>query len=249
MPATPSRRTPAAPRTRLARRLAAAAGAVGAATATSGTEAALVYVPTAGVAAAQNIPGFSFTAPNTVVAGALRPPATSGQITYWDIDGNGGDDFWLYNAAPSGGTGISATAILRGGVLFSNNRLRAVPSAAVIGPTVPAGNAWQTLSMVMTRVTTNNRSGYQPQFPNLSPKQFAFRFATPDPSDYYYGWGTLTIDLTQPIGSGYTISEAFYQTTPGGTISVGAVPVPEPTGLALLALGASGLAAWRARRR
>jgi hypothetical protein len=39
--------------------------------------------------------------------------------------------------------------------------------------------------------------------------------------------------------------------TPGGAISVGAVPqaVPEPSSMALLGLGAAGVAAWRSRRK
>ena len=47
------------------------------------------------------------------------------------------------------------------------------------------------------------------------------------------------------------ITEAYYNTTPGAAISVGQVPqaVPEPSSMALLGLGAAGVAAWRARRK
>ena len=54
-----------------------------------------------------------------------------------------------------------------------------------------------------------------------------------------------------PEGQGYTITEAYYQTTSGAAINVGAVPVavPEHSSMALVFLGAAGVAAWRARRQ
>ena len=58
-------------------------------------------MPTAGVVAAQGIPGFSFAAPTTVTSGTLRPPASPGN-TGWDIDGNGQADFNLLHQNPAG---------------------------------------------------------------------------------------------------------------------------------------------------
>lgn len=257
MPVSSGRHSAKATRTRLARRLAATAGAVGAAASATTTEAALVYVPTSGVAAAQNIPGFSFTAPSTVVTGTLRPPLTAG-TTNWDIDGaaisadftlshsNGGDTIRAA-LVPGGPGGRPSGLILTTGSTLM--RAENTNPAALIGSNL-TGAAWNTEARPMTQsiATQALRTNRQTNFPNTTPKQFGFRFATLDASGYYYGWGTLEIDLTRPAGSGYTISEAFYQTTPGSPITVGAVPVPEPAGLALLALGATGLAAWRARR-
>jgi len=53
-----------------------------------------------------------------------------------------------------------------------------------------------------------------------------------------------------PVGQGFKITEASYNTTAGESISVVqvSVAVPEPASMTLMALGAAGVAAWRARR-
>jgi hypothetical protein len=79
---------------RLRSKIAALAGATGAVAA--GSAEAVTYTPTAGVVAAQGIPGFSFVSPSNVTLGSLRPPATIG-ITTWDIDGAGAAEFNLEN--------------------------------------------------------------------------------------------------------------------------------------------------------
>jgi len=90
-------------------------------------------------------------------------------------------------------------------------------------------------------------SNAQLNFSLGTPGQFGFRFT--NGADTYYGWGSLVIDGT-PVGRGFEITEAYYNSTPGAAITVGAVPVavPEPSGMALLGLGAAGIAAWRSRR-
>ena len=81
-----------------------------------------------------------------------------------------------------------------------------------------------------------------------TPGQFGFRFVSDN--NTYYGWGTLVIDYLA-AGRGFQITEAYYNTVPGTGINVGAVPapVPEPSSIALLAIGAAGVTAWRARRK
>jgi len=48
-----------------------------------------------------------------------------------------------------------------------------------------------------------------------------------------------------------SVKRAAVVKTPGAAISIGQVPVavPEPSSMALLGLGAAGIAAWRARRK
>lgn len=246
---TTTRSTPASAsaQTRLGRKLAALAGATGAVTA--GTAEAVPYTPTPGVAAAQNIPGFSFVSNTNVTLGALRPPAADG-YTYWDIDGAGGNDFYLrHRSATSGGNLLAEYAVfgpnrssgnsmigqLGEGIIISN-----LGTGANVGPlATPWSNGFASatyqgvMNVGLTNFTFNN-SG-----------QFGFRFTSG--SNTLYGWGSLVPDLLAP-GQGFKITEAYYQTTPGAAIAVGAVPVPEPSSMVLLAIGAAGLTALRARR-
>lgn len=232
---------------RLGRKLAALAGATGAVTA--GTAGAVPYTPTAGVAAAQNIPGFSFVTATNVTLGALRSPASPG-FTQWDIDGVGGNDFYLQNRTvtsqgllvaqyavlgPSKSSGNSMIGQLGEGITISN-----LATGASAGP---GATPWRN-SFAFATTNRNLGPGLQNFTVNTS-GEFGFRFTSG--SNTFYGWGSLVPDLAAP-GRGFKITEAYYQTTPGAAINVGAVPVPEPSSMVLLAIGAAGLTAWRARR-
>jgi hypothetical protein len=60
----------------------------------------------------------------------------------------------------------------------------------------------------------------------------------------HYGWARLSVGQDATA----TIHDWAYEGDPGATILTGQTQVPEPSSLALLALGAAGLAAARARR-
>lgn len=206
------------------------------------------YVPTAGVAAAQGIPGFSFTAPTTVTSGTLRPPSTGS--FGWDVDGDGSNDFSLINFSGFAGVfNAQATA-------FPSNP-NALLGPGVYGLLNLVGNAAVGPAQVWSAVPPYKNMTYQgvankqANFTTNTPGYFGFRFAfNNSPTNYYYGWGGLTIDLTA-AGQGFKVTEAFYQSTPNTTINVGAVPapVPEPSTMVLLAAGAAGVTAWRSRKR
>lgn len=241
---------------RLARRLAAVAGAAGAAAAGDAAADSITYTPTAGVVQSQNIPGFSFTPPTTVTSGTLRPPATPMTFLPWDVDGDGNSDFLAYNGGPN-------AVLYAVNTVFPNNPnqllgpspygLLNLANGAAVGPL----QAWTGATPV--NVMTYQGVKKQGNFVTNTPGYFGFRFAFNDtPTNYYYGWGSLTIDELA-LGQGFRVTEAFYQTTPNTAIEVGDVPldgpapVPElsgdPSGIALLAAGFFGLEALRARRR
>ena len=58
-------------------------------------------------------------------------------------------------------------------------------------------------------------------------------------SDTFYGWAGSQLQDPASSNSTGTITDFAYESTPGLGIAAGAVP--EPSGLALLALGAAGL--------
>jgi len=228
----------------LGRKLAALAGATGAVAA--GTAEAVPYTATAGVAAAQNIPGFSFdTATTSATLGALLPPATTNTSNDWDLDGDGNPDFRLFN---------SSNTNFRAGLLQVVNSNKIVLPATIngeaytfknlatsssVGPGAPlrSSNAFATFLGQPSSNFTLGQSG-----------QFGFSFASGGST--YYGWGSI-VPTGSPVGQGFTITEAYYQTTAGSGILVGQVPqvVPEPTGMVLLAIGSAGVMAWRSRRK
>ena len=118
---------------------------------------------------------------------------------------------------------------------------------AAPGPVGGAQTQWRTGDFTLTLSSDPAVNGVN--FTKNVSGQFGFRFdAGSDPSFTYYGWGSLLID-GQAAGQGFKITEAYYQSTPGTAINVGAVPVPEPTGMALLAIGSAGVLAWRSRRK
>lgn len=239
-----SRRT-----TKIARRVAAVAGAAGAAATGQAVAEGVTYVPTAGVVAAQGIPGFAFTAPLTVTSGTLRPPSTEGNAG-WDVDGNSQADFNLQNnfgnqafLIPQSPFGANPNGLLLTGTT-SGPKIQNLANAAPVGP---SGPAWDNGGQAITFNAYYNMQ--EPGFLTNQPNYFGFRFAFgSNANDYYYGWASLTIDFSAE-GQGYKITEAFYQTTPNTAINVGAVPVPEPSSMALLAAGAAGVTAWRARKK
>ena len=242
-PAT-ARTAPA--KARLGRKLAALAGATGAVAA--GTAEAVPYTPTAGVAAAQGIPGFSFNAStNTATLGSLRPPVTPNTAIAWDIDGVGAADFQVKNSNP-----FTALIFARLGPLDYGNSLVGVQSEGLVLSNLAAGvavNNAQPFGFSSVPLTANGGAAFQNQnFLEDTPGQFGFQFASGGNS--YYGWGTLVIDYLA-AGRGFQITEAYYNTIPDAGINVGAVPapVPEPSSIALLAIGAAGVTAWRARRK
>lgn len=236
------------------RRLAALAGAAGAVTLGSDAEAAgLTLVPTAGVSAASGaslvsgtsgIPGFSFTSVSAITSGTLRPPSSNGSIE-WDVDGNGLADFSIRNNSAADAAILPLSPFTQNGngllVTGSETSLR-LRNAFNLTVGQSGANNFVNFQQVVT-VSNIVISG----FSNQVPGQFGFRFAYGNaPGQYRYGWASITPDTSLPNGAGFTISQAYYSSSP---IPIGAVPVPEPSSMALLAIGSAGVAAWRARKK
>lgn len=156
---------------------------------------------------------------------------------------------WLRSCVRGGlavalGVDTFAIKISRGRVAFVVQPSPYACCLSTVNTVGAALTAWKTDRNYMTIPSSNS----QPAFTTNTPGQFGFRFT--NASDTYYGWDSLVIDPDQDnFGQGYKITEAYYNTTSGAAINVGAVPVPEPSSMALLGLGTAGVAAWRARRK
>lgn len=87
-------------------------------------------------------------------------------------------------------------------------------------------------------------------FPGANEKYLGFRLHLSSNEDLVYGWFKVsTVGNLQDIGvSGdIVIHEWAFESTPGAPITTG--EVPEPTSLAIFALGGAGIAAWKRRRK
>jgi hypothetical protein len=149
----------------------------------------------------------------------MSPPASSGS-NYWDVDGDGTMDFRLSNnsgvaqlqergaaqfVAPSSRTasgfaklslGFDVGAVMTGFKFLSvNYQYIQITSSGAIGGDAGA-QGWAI-----------GDTGY-----------FGFKFQ--NTSGVQYGWGQISITGT-PVGSGFTFTEAYYNTTPDASIQVG----------------------------
>ena len=112
-----------------------------------------------------------------------------------------------------------------------------------VGPTLgvspkPFTGRWLSNgAQVLTNFYGNNGEPLQ-----LGANYIGFSFVNGATTDY--GWANLVLNCSSTTG--FTIQDAYYENT-GAAITVGAVP--EPSSIALLALGATGLAAWRQRKK
>jgi hypothetical protein len=191
---------------------------------------------------------------STTVNAPFRPPSAAGTIN-WDVDNDGTADFGLVNSFTyaaffndlAGGRVVGATTV-------SNDRFKKLNSGFVVssgmtgygfltsaqqGPTVTYGTGFIGIDAGNQGWSVGD-TGF-----------IGFKFTANSGADTHYGWAEITIDGTGSGGSGYIINEAWYNSTPGGAIAVGAIPEPTTAaaGLGALALGAAGLRRWRKQKQ
>ena len=184
-------------------------------------------------------------------------PNTPTSNNTWDVDGSGGTTFKLNGtnssrvAARLNSDGARGQGLVQknsqSGSVFQNLALN-----VVVGPSLGAGYKFGSASQSDRWVASSRKiAGTANGFSSGVPGYIGFKFTDAGGSNLYYGWAEITIDAPN---TAYTINEWAYNSTAGGSISVGdtgvsAVPEPSALSLALIGLGAGGVLAWRRRKQ
>jgi hypothetical protein len=153
----------------------------------------------------------------------MSPPASSGS-NYWDVDGDGTDDFRLRNF------GSDARLRALGSARFVAAASRTIAGFAKlntgfnVGGSMPAGYRFfpDASQILMTASGNINRDVGAQGWAMGDTGYFGFKFS--NTSGVHYGWGQINIHGTTggySVGQGYTLTEAYYNDTPDASIQVG----------------------------
>jgi hypothetical protein len=188
-------------------------------------------------------------------ATGLRPPTTDGSIS-WDVDGDGLADFRLQNDSSEFARihELDPGRFVAGYAITSDGFAK-LADGFPVGPQVP-GFRFFTSPQTAIQLTASSQIGEDANREGWwmgETGYFGFKFS--NAGGTHYGWGEIQFEPAEngTVGSGYTILQAWYDSTPGTAIVVGdtgggsAVPEPSVALLALLATG--GAAIYRRRPR
>lgn len=156
-----------------------------------------------------------------------------------------------------GGTNMRGY-VVNGSALYNGQTKDAaakLSSGFVIEDTL-ASNAWSdpTLSNTVKIQTWDTVSGQSlaGNFAGVTEKYVGFRLHLSSNEDLVYGW--LRVSVTAQIDANVAdgdlvLHEWAYESTANTPITAGSAAVPEPTSLAIFAMGGVGVAAWKRRRK
>lgn len=189
-----------------------------------------------GVPAAEAAPIY-FSGSGTVYRADKTRPLSSTPI---DIDGNAVDDYQL-------DLFVGSSEIYADWYSLDDNRVRSTGSSLIPalegGTVIGPGQKFKAKS----DLAKMNAGGFGGNWPNdlLDPRFVGLRFLIDDQT--HYGWARVGVhlDFDDSVAEAKLYDWA-YESTPDTAITT---PLPEPSTLALFALGAAGVAALKRRRR
>lgn len=150
-----------------------------------------------------------------------------------DMNGDGVLDFRLQSYLGTSISSLSTRADLNGAILwYMSSNVRFLSAGELIDNDLTVDRGWdalRTFGLFNSFIGTRGYAGVQFDIPGGSP---------------HFGYLDVAVDQT---GNKLTLYGGAYESQTGVGIAAGAVP--EPSGLALLAMGAAGLAAWRRKSR
>jgi hypothetical protein len=180
---------------------------------------------------------------------SLSPTAGNGATSFWDVDGDGSNDFRLWNfysALMFGSNGSNGRGLI---APFSTDNVIALNTSFNVGPTL-ASNVWGKGGIsgysYRNMMYLGGSIGYDWNYGfGQGDNFFGFRFNKPD--GMHYGYAVVNFDSPNKL---VTISSWAYNNVTDGiahveTITGDAPAVPGPIGLAGLAAGA----AWTRKLR
>jgi hypothetical protein len=184
----------------------------------------------------------SVAAPQSAEAGIVQsttlpmsPLASSGS-NYWDVDGDGTNDFRLINVYSSAAVlaelGLARFISRVNRTTYGTNTygFAKLNAGFNVGGSLVAGYKFFNSAQTAIRITSFGFIGgdaFAGGWAMGNTGYFGFKFS--NGSGVHYGWGQINITGT-PRGQGYTFTDAYYNTTPDASITVGdtgAASVPE----------------------
>jgi len=167
----------------------------------------------------------------------LSPPASgaslplSGGVNYWDVDGDGTNDFRLFNRLNNLArlTDLGPARFVCS-INATTDGFAKLNTGFNVGGALVAGYKFQSFSSSDITMTNRGAIGGDIGAQGWSignTGYFGFKFS--NASGVHYGWGQASFTGT-PGGQGYTLTEAYYNSTPDASIQVGdtgAASVPE----------------------
>ena len=165
----------------------------------------------------------------------LSPPASSGS-NFWDVDGDGTNDFRLRNRASSSAS-LTEVGLARfvSPAARTDDGFAKLNAGFNVGGSMTAGYKFFSTAQRGITITTSSRIGGDAGADGWALGDigyFGFKFT--NTSGVHYGWGQINIHGATGgfvAGQGFTFTQAYYNDTPGASIQVGdtggSSPVPE----------------------